>query len=88
VLAAALEANERLARLAEELRAENTRLQEELERRDAELGRVTAELAVLHRLVSGRSSERARPDAPGGAETTAGDRAGGTGGAGTRSRPR
>jgi transposase len=77
VLAAALEANERLARLAGELRAENARLREELARRDAELGRVTAELAVLQRLVFGRSSERARPDAPGGAGTTAGGRAGG-----------
>ena len=53
-LARALEANERLARLAEELR-------EELARRDAELERVNAELAVLQRLVFGRSSERARP---------------------------
>src|SRR5215510_11409951 len=59
VLAAALEANERLARLADELRAENARLREELARRDAEL-------AVLQRLVFGRSSERARPDARGG----------------------
>jgi transposase len=66
VLAAALEANERLARLADELRAENARLREELARRDAELERVNAELAVLARLVFGRSSERARPDAPGG----------------------
>jgi transposase len=76
VLAAALEANERLARLAGELRAENARLQEELARRDAELERVSADLAVLQRLVFGRSSERARPDAPGGAGT-AGDAAGG-----------
>jgi transposase len=61
VLAAALEANERLARVAEELRAENARLREELARRDAELERVNAELAVLQRLLFGRSSERARP---------------------------
>jgi len=71
-LAAALEANERLARLADELRVENARLREELARRDAELERVNAELAVLQRLVFGRSSERARPDAPGGAGTTTG----------------
>ena len=64
VLAAALEANARLARLADELRAENARLREELARRDAELGRVHAELAVLQRMVFGRSSERARPHAP------------------------
>jgi len=76
-LVRALEANERLARLADELRAENARLREELTRRDAELERANAELAVLQRLVFGRSSERARPDAPGGAGTAAGDRAGG-----------
>jgi transposase len=65
VLAAALEANERLARVAEELRTENARLREELARRDAELERLNAELAVLQRLVFGRSSERARADAEG-----------------------
>jgi hypothetical protein len=69
VLAAALEANQWLSRLAEELRAENARLREELARRDAELERVNAELAVLQRLVFGRSSERARPGAPGGPGT-------------------
>ena len=70
VLAAALEANERLARLAEGLTAENARLGEEnagLRERDAlreaELERLRAELAVLQRLVFGRSSERARPAA-------------------------
>ena len=46
-LSAALEANERL--------------REELARRDAEIERLSAELAVLQRMVSGRSSERARP---------------------------
>jgi transposase len=70
VLAAALEANERLARLAEGLTAENARLREENARlrerdaqREAELERLRAELAVLQRLVFGRSSERARPAA-------------------------
>jgi hypothetical protein len=53
-LARALEANERWERTAAELRAENARLRGELER-------VNAELAVLQRLVFGRSSERARP---------------------------
>jgi transposase len=74
VLAAALEANERLARLAEELRAENARLREEnamlraeLARRDARIEDLSAELAVLQRLVFGRSSERARAEAAGGA---------------------
>jgi transposase len=46
-LSAALEANERL--------------REELARRDAEIERLSAELAVLQRMVFGRSSERARP---------------------------
>jgi transposase len=70
VLAAALEANERPARLAEGLTAENARLREENARlrerdalREAELERLRAELAVLRRLVFGRSSERARPAA-------------------------
>ena len=83
VLAAALEANERLA---EELRAENARLREELARRDAELERVNAELAVLQRLVFGRSSERARPDAPGGAGNGDDDRD--RAGGGKNGRPR
>jgi transposase len=65
-LARALEANERLARLAEELR-------EELARRDAELERVNAELAVLQRLPFGRSSERARPEAASRDEDGGGD---------------
>ena len=86
VLAAALEANERLSRLAEELRAENARLREELARRDAELERVNAELAVLQRLVFGRSSERARPDAPGGAGNGDDDRD--RAGGGKNGRPR
>jgi transposase len=84
VLAAALEANERLAGLAEELRAENARLREENARlrerdaqREAELERVSAELAVLQRLVFGRSSERARPGPAGGHGDGDGGRAGG-----------
>jgi transposase len=84
VLATALEANERLARLAGELRTENARLAEELVRRDARIEELSAGLAVLQRLVFGGSSERARPDAPGGTGTTAGNRAGG----GTDGRPR
>ena len=76
MLAAALEANERLAQRTEELRADNARLREELARRGAELDRVNAELAVLQRLVFGRSSERVRPDAAGGGDQGR-DRAGG-----------
>ena len=49
-LAAALEANELL--------------REELARRDAEIERLSAELAVLQRMVFGRSSERAGPGDP------------------------
>ena len=71
-LAAALEANRQLAETAGELRAENARLREDnarlLERdaeRDAELDRVRADLAVLQRMLFGRSSERSHP-APGG----------------------
>jgi transposase len=76
-LARALEANERWERAAAELRAENARLRDELARRDAELERVNAELAVLKRLVFGRSSERARPDAAGRDDDGDGDGDGG-----------
>ncbi len=65
VLAQALEANWQLARLVEELRAENARLREEAAQRDAELEQVKAALAVLQRMVFGRSSERSRPEAAG-----------------------
>ena len=60
-LARALEANRRWEQLAGELRAENERLREEAARRDAELEQVKAALAVLQRMVFGRSSEQARP---------------------------
>jgi transposase len=81
----ALEANERWEQMAAELQAENARLREEngrlreeLAGRDAELERVNAELAVLQRLVFGRSSERARPEAAGGGDGKQGrDLAGG-----------
>ena len=66
-LAQALAANERLAALVERQRAENARLREELAVRDGELERVTAELAVLKRMLFGRSSERARPGTAAGA---------------------
>jgi transposase len=88
VLARVLEANERWERLAGELREENAGLREEnaglWERdaqREAELARVKAELAVLQRLVFGRSSERARPGAgPGDPDAASGDEDGGDGG--------
>ena len=60
VLAAALEANQQLTRLAAELREENARLREENAEQAAELEWLRADLAVLQRMVFGRSSERAR----------------------------
>ena len=66
MLAAALEANERWERAAAELRADNGRLREDLAGRDAELERLRADLAVLQRMVFGRSSERGAAGAAGG----------------------
>ncbi len=71
MLAAALEANQDLARLAGNLREENARLREENAEQAAELDRLRADLAVLQRMVFGRSSERARPG-PAGREDEAG----------------
>jgi transposase len=62
VLAAALDANREMARLAAVLREENARLRAENAELAAELERVLADLAVLQRMVFGRSSERARPE--------------------------
>ena len=62
VLAAALDANREMARLAAVLREENARLRAENAEQAAELERVRADLAVLQRMVFGRSSERARPE--------------------------
>jgi len=71
-LAAALEANRQLVELTGKLREENARLREDNARllarsaeRDAELDRVRADLAVLQRMLFGRSSERSRPTPPG-----------------------
>ena len=50
-----------------------------LARRDAELEQMAAELAVLKRMVFGRSSERMRAGDDGGADPTDGDGAGGGG---------
>jgi transposase len=82
-----MEANERWERLAGELREENARLWSENEwlrerdaQREAELERVSAELAVLQRLVFGRSSERVRPDAAGRSADGGGDGGAGDGG--------
>jgi transposase len=71
-LAAALEVNRQLAGTAGELREENARLREDNARllardaeREDELGRLRADLAVLQKMVFGRSSERSRPGQPG-----------------------
>ena len=81
VLAAALEANERMARALEELRGENARLREALAGRDAELEQAQAALAVLQRMVFGRSSERSRPEAADGGTGAGSELAAGRGGA-------
>lgn len=87
-LAAALEANrllvETVGELREEnawLRAENVRLGERGAERDAELGKLRADLAVLQRMLFGRSSERSGPGSPGGDADGGGER-GGDGGSG------
>jgi transposase len=86
VLAAALDANRELARLTAGLREENERLRAENAEQAAELGKLRADLAVLQRMVFGRSSERSRPERPGGAGG-AGGAAGGQGaGTGTGSK--
>ena len=56
----------------DELRAENARLRAENAGQAAELGKLRADLAVLQRMVFGRSSERSRPEPPGGDGDTAG----------------
>jgi transposase len=79
VLAAALDANRELARLTAELREENERLRAENAEQAAELGKLRADLAVLQRMAFGRSSERSRPEPPGGAGDAAGRQGAGTG---------
>jgi transposase len=64
-LAAALEANREMAQLAAELREENARLCEENAELRSGLEQARADLAVLQRMLFGRSSERSRPQPPG-----------------------
>ena len=96
VPAAALEANREMALLAAELREENARLGEENSRlraenagQAAELENLRADLAVLQRLLFGRSSERSRPEpASGGDGAGRGDRRpDGPGGSGNKRGP-
>ena len=56
-LAAALAANQEMTRLAAELREENARLRAQNAAQAAELEELRADLAVLQRMVFGRSSE-------------------------------
>ncbi len=84
MLAAALEANRELTRLAGELREENARLRAENAGQAAELEKLRADLAVLQRMVFGRSSERSRPEPPG--SDAAPGPGGQGGGAGTEKR--
>jgi transposase len=87
VLAAALEANRELTRLAGELREENARLRAENVGQAAELEKLRADLAVLQRMVFGRSSERSRPEPPGSDAGPGPGGQGGGGGAGKRRGP-
>jgi transposase len=96
VLAAALEANREMARLAAELREENARLREEnsLLRAEnagqaAELENLRADLAVLQRMLFGRSSERSRPEPAAGDDGAGrgGERQDGPGGSGRKRGP-
>jgi len=96
VLAAALEANREMARLAAELREENARLREENSRlrvenagQAAELENLRADLAVLQRMLFGRSSERSRPGPAAGDDGAGrgGERQDGPGGSGTKRGP-
>jgi transposase len=71
-LAAALEANRQLADTVGELRAENAwlradnvRLRERDTQRDVEMDKLRADLAVLQRMLFGRSSERSGSQPPG-----------------------
>ena len=87
MLAAALEANRQLARLAAELREENARLRAENAEQAAELEKLRADLAVLQRMVFGRSSERSRPEPPGGGGDAAARAARAPGRRGQEARP-
>jgi transposase len=85
-LAAALEANREMARLAAELREENARLRAENAEQAAELEKLRADVAVFQRMLFGQSSERSRPGSGGAAGGGDGeqDRDRGSGRAGKR----
>jgi transposase len=88
VLAAALEANQEMARLAAELREENARLRAENAEQAAELENLRADLAGLQRMLFGRSSEKSRPGpAAGHDDAGGGERRDGPGGGGRKRGP-
>ena len=69
MLAEALEANRQLSELADGLMEDCALLREQVARlserdaeRDAELEKLRADLAVLQRMLFGRSSEKSRPE--------------------------
>jgi transposase len=66
LLAAALAANQQLTRLVVELREENAALRAQNTQQAGELERLRADVAVLQRMLFGRSSERSRPESSGG----------------------
>jgi len=88
VLAAALEVNQELARRAGELREDHARLRAENAEQAAELEKLRADLAVLQRMVFGRSSERSRPEPPGSGGADSGDAGGARAGSGKGGGPR
>jgi hypothetical protein len=90
LLAEALEANRQLSELAEGLIGENALLREQVARlaardaeRDAELEKLRADFAVLQRMLFGRSSEKSRPEPPGGGDAAGEGGRGGERGSGT-----
>jgi transposase len=95
-LAVALEANRELSELAERQRAEIAGLREQVARllerdaeRDAELEQLRAGLAVLQRMLFGRSSEKSSPGPAAGRDDDAGggERRDGPGGGGGKRGP-
>jgi transposase len=90
MLAEALEANRQLSELADGLMEDCALLREQVARlserdaeRDAELEKLRADLAVLQRMLFGRSSEKSRPEPPGGGDAAGGDGQGRDRGSGT-----
>jgi transposase len=75
VLAAALAANRQLTRLVAELREENAALRAQNTQQAGELERLRADVAVLQRMLFGRSSERSRPESSGGGDGDGGGEA-------------